>query len=174
MLLSSRKGSRKGLSTANSSWKKLGKFTVQELNEGERSLQPSSLGSALINFTTVCHLALVTLSCNFFLVRRLPLVLLVLSRSNIRQARTKVLDLIIPYRPRLKNLFVQLTKTDLAMGLAMASLVSSSLARDVPVIWQNEVLVARWEGRAFGGIYRVGGVEDILGGDGWLEAEKRL
>jgi len=60
-------------------------------------------------------------------------------------------------------------KTDLAMGLAMAS-----LSRDVPVAWQNEVLVARWEGRAFGGICRVGGVEDILGGDGWLEAEKRL
>ena len=37
--------------------------------------------------------------------------------------------------------------TDLAMGLAMASLVLFGLARNVPVIWQNEVLVARWEGR---------------------------
>ena len=60
------------------------------------------------------------------------------------------------------------------MGLAMGSLVWSSLARHVPVIWQNEVLVARWEGRTFGGVCLVGGVEDILGGDSWLEAEKRL
>ena len=80
-----------------------------------------------------CRLALVTLSCILFLVRRLPLVLLVFSRFNIGQARTKFPDLIIRYRPRLGNLFAQLTKTDLAMGLAMASLLSI-LTRHVPVM----------------------------------------
>ena len=39
------------------------------------------------------RLALVTLSCNLFLVRRLPLDLLTLPQLNIRQARTKVPNL---------------------------------------------------------------------------------
>ena len=56
-------------------------------------------------------------------------------------------------------------KTDLAMGLAMASLVLSGLAWDVPVMWQNEVIKARWEERAFGVIASVGRIKDILGLD---------